>query len=324
MVNHNPLPNPPSPAPCTFSSACAANEASNPLLDNDRIGNLIEYLLTTPQHHPFMPLIATDSLHSLHTSPHHSEQPQICVDSLRTRADRTRVSLQNSKALATILATSRPLADALQPFLKPRSTNACDAVSFLYSFGVVGPTQDQWHSLFFASLASRLRVEDLVVLAACTACGVTDLAQEALPAIVSDVVFGLEPLPSVLEKVCDLYDEWLLSEHFFERLLELHITSITESWSINVHNDGCTVCVNEREWNIPNELSPTTVTDICAKIVVASVVPNVVQQISLMISYGGSQRVYELLQCSLVQFLYAAVVHSKSILYERILSAFER
>ncbi|KAI0565607.1 hypothetical protein FGB62_17g444 [Gracilaria domingensis] len=306
-------------SPHTSSSVCA--------VDSRPVDTMIEYLLAAMHpHHPFMPLLDAHSLPPRHHPTMSAPRPghaDLVVDSLAARADRTRASLRNCASLARMLTNNHMLAKALRPFFNAHTATAYDAVSFLYSFGVAGPTADQWHALFFASLPSHLRVEDLVVLSASAACGVTDITQP-LPETVANAIFGAPGLPSSLEKVCQLYDDWLLSEHFFERVLELHISSVTESWSIHVQDDFCTVRVNDKQWNIPNELSPTVVTEVCAKIVVASVAPNVIQQMSGMISYGGRDRVLELLQRSLVQVLYAAVVHAKSIMYERILSAFGR
>eukprot|EP00178_Gracilaria_changii_P017840 TRINITY_DN5085_c0_g1_i1.p1 TRINITY_DN5085_c0_g1~~TRINITY_DN5085_c0_g1_i1.p1 ORF type:complete len:284 (-),score=33.36 TRINITY_DN5085_c0_g1_i1:63-914(-) len=281
---------------------------------------MIEYLLAAmhPHHQnqPPMPLLSAP------TNPAPPLcQPHICIDSLSARSDRTRASLHSSQSLAAMLANSPVLSKALQPFFQPRDTTAYDAISFLCSFGVAGPTVDHWHSLFFASLAAHLRVEDLVVLAACAACGVKQITH-TLPSTVSTVIFGADALPAALDKVCDLYDQWLVSEHFFERLLELHISAAAERWSIHVHHAGCTVCVDDKEWNISDELCPTSVTEACAKIMVASIAPDVVQQLSLMVSHGGQDRIHELLHSTLMKSLYAAVVHAKATLYERILSAF--
>lgn len=216
---------------------------------------------------------------------------------------------------------AQALQRALTPFRDASCSDAYEAVSFVHAFGTSGASSEQWNALFVAALSAQLRVQHVLVLLAMALSGATEMNLRQASTMMRHVLFGTDAHPGVIERVCDLYDEWALGDALFERLMRFYIAQSVSEWSLVVEERACYIRGNGREWMIGDRAGAAAVTDVFAKIVVASVVPNVVEQVAQLVSFGGRDRVKLLLQDRLVQLLYSGVVHAKSLLYENMFGA---
>lgn len=122
--------------------------------------------------------------------------------------------------------------------------------------------------------------------------------------------------PGVTHRVCDMFDEWLLGDARVQALLRRYIARSVREWSLVLHGREWCVRAHGRQWLVGDGAAAAAVAEVCAKMVVASVVPQVVQHAAQLVSCGGEQRVKLLLRHRLVRLLDGAVVHAKWLLYE--------
>lgn len=125
------------------------------------------------------------------------------------------------------------LNSALAPFRRCYAGPQCayDCVAFVHSFGVKGPSPAAWHALFSAS--SGLRAEEVAALVAHAVTGGEAKADATeRRAVMSEVVLGGAEVPGILHKVCDLFDDWLVSVEALHDMLTTRAVEEAERWWI--------------------------------------------------------------------------------------------
>lgn len=224
--------------------------------------------------------------------------------------------LRLSDAVLQRLILAHPLADALKPFAAAKGVDAAspfEVVAFLHAFGVCGPRTQHWNTLF--TCVASLRPEDIAVIVAFVACGFPSDRQS-----VSDVVFGSANTPSMLDKVCQLWDEWLLSEPFLTSLTSDKVRQRAEVWSLQKTGQGFVWQCGEGNCN-GGEFSQHALGDavhVCGLNIVNSVLPSVVEEIYRRMSMNGRQRAVELLTSRTNAVFPVVLQHAESVLINRV------
>lgn len=164
-----------------------------------------------------------------------------------TRRERAEALLRMPGRRLMEVATVGGLWEALEPFTRPFSmeSGAFETVAFVHGFGVAGPGMKEWVRLF--GCAEGLRAEEIGVLVAFVATGgrevvegcakVGGLERERWGRLFGDVALG-EGVPGVVDKVCDMFEEWVLSMEGLRVLLEEAGERGADGWWLEKVGDG--------------------------------------------------------------------------------------
>lgn len=159
--------------------------------------------------------------------------PRSGVTAFPSRANRIQALLNLSDASLNLAASAPALNSALMPFRRryggPQSTYDC--VAFVHCFGVKGPCPVAWHVLFSAS--NGLRAEEVTVLVAHAITGGEGKADASeRRRVMGEVVLGNRDVPGILHKVCNLFDDWLISVEALHDRLTWEATEEAKRWWI--------------------------------------------------------------------------------------------
>lgn len=167
------------------------------------------------------------------------------------------------------------------------------------------------------SASGSLRAEDIAVVVAFVACGasLTDNLS-----VLQAVVFGGEGLPSVLDMVCDKWDNWLLSDCVLRDTLESNVERTANEWGLECIAEGKFLWKTQHQYGRgpATEHGLGDAIDICARNVVADVMGPVVEAVSSRVSFGGRDNALRVLAGCAASLTDGAVRVAKTVLVQRV------
>eukprot|EP00177_Eucheuma_denticulatum_P002522 GFKZ01004523.1.p1 GENE.GFKZ01004523.1~~GFKZ01004523.1.p1 ORF type:complete len:264 (+),score=28.17 GFKZ01004523.1:549-1340(+) len=132
--------------------------------------------------------------------------------------------------------------EALASFIPPVCVgNAYDAVAFVYGFGIEGPTASAWRGLF--TVAEGMRGEEIAVCVGI--CAIRGLEEKGRRSLLEEVVMGTEEVPGILSRVCDGFDDWLVSTEALMVPITTEAEDVARRWRLERLGDGRFVWVCE-------------------------------------------------------------------------------
>lgn len=125
--------------------------------------------------------------------------------------------------------------EALASFTPPICVGSTyDAVAYVYGFGVEGPTAAAWRGLF--AVAEGMRGEEIAICVGM--CAIGGLEEKGRRSLLEEVVMGTEEVPGILSRVCDGFDDWLVSEEALMVPIATEAVNLAQKWSLERVGDG--------------------------------------------------------------------------------------
>lgn len=263
--------------------------------------------------------------------------PESCmVDDTDPRNGRIQIALSLLKTQDSIrwreLRSNQSLINALSSFSRKGTSNDTpyDVVAFVHAFGVSGPNTRDWDELFRS--AGDATPEELAVLIAISAAG------SCSPI---DVLLGHSEsgAPGVLDKVCSLHDDWVLSADQLRKVFGRLVATAANEWSlgkvVSNDNDSTGNYAQFMWWRRRNDdedlcihnctLNKHSLGDglrVCAKRIVSDELSSLFKGIEDKVSYGGWNRAQSIIRNREAMLVEEAVRQAQSVLVTRMLNAF--
>lgn len=219
------------------------------------------------------------------------------------------------------------LSAVLSPFRRryAGSQSAYDCVAFIHCFGVTGPSPAAWHALFSSS--TGLRAEEVAILVAHAATGGEGKGDPAeRRAVMSEVVLGGIGVPGILEKVCNLFDEWVLSVEALHGMLAARAADVADRWRLARISEGRFMWICGRTAEVGTAVDEHALGDamaVCAQRIGVSVAKEVVEEAVRRVSSEGVQRAIERVRERAEMFAGVASGRAEGVLIGKVFQALE-
>lgn len=196
-------------------------------------------------------------------------------------------------------------------------------MAFIYCFGVTGPSPAAWHALFSSS--TGLRAEEVAILVAHVATGGEAKGDPTeRRAVMSEVVLGSTGVPGILDKVCNLFDEWVLSVDALHGMLTARAADVADRWWLARITEGRYVWVCGRTAEVGTAVEEHALGDamaVCARRIGVSVAKEVVEEAVRRVSSDGVQRAVERVRGRAEMFAEAASGRAEGVLIGKVFQA---